>query len=66
MIFVSAFPSLASTCCPIDTSNPVERVIAYNVESEPVDGVKVVRGDESCIADFDPVPRAALILVAAE
>jgi len=49
-----------------DTANPVERVIAYNIEPEPVDGVEVVRGEEFCIADFDPVPAAALIFVSTE
>lgn len=49
-----------------DTANPVEKVIAFNVELPPTHGIEVVRGDECCVADLEPAPRSALILVSNE
>ena len=49
-----------------DNANPVERVIAFNVELPPTQGIQIVLGDESCVADFEPAPASALILVSNE
>lgn len=49
-----------------DTANPVEKVIAFNVELPPIHGVETARGDAGCVADFEPAPQAALILVSNE
>lgn len=49
-----------------DTANPIAKVIALNVELPPVRGIEAVRGDVTCVADFDPAPDSALILVSSE
>jgi hypothetical protein len=46
-----------------DTANPVEQVMAYQAPIEPIDGLAIAEQDASCVSDFTPAPRAALILV---
>jgi hypothetical protein len=45
-----------------DTANPVEEVITFNAPVASVPGVQVTT-DAECVADFEPAPRAAFILV---
>lgn len=49
-----------------DTANPVGKVIAFNVELPPAQGIETVRGDATWVADFEPAPPSALILVSNE
>jgi hypothetical protein len=46
-----------------DTANPVEQIITYQAPVDPIAGVTVTEQDASCVSDFAPSPRAALILV---
>jgi hypothetical protein len=46
-----------------DTANPVEQIITYQALVEPIAGIAITEQDASCVRDFAPAPRAALILV---